>query len=113
MKTVCFSEMLAYTNESTQCQNPEEQHHPPHCRENLKFHSNGFIVKLKVSDMNESRWYGEREFYTNSICFTLEITEYFIHHLSEADWLTRACDSRCTEASKTQPPSFMLVTLVK
>jgi hypothetical protein len=27
--------MLASTNESTQCQNPEEQHHP-HCHENLK-----------------------------------------------------------------------------
>jgi hypothetical protein len=48
----------------------------------------------------------ERERDTNGICFTLEVTEYFIHQLSEADWLMGACDSRCTEASKTQPPSF-------
>jgi hypothetical protein len=27
--------------------------------------------------------------------------------VTDADWLTRARDSRCAEASKTQPPSFM------
>jgi hypothetical protein len=48
---------------------------------------------------------------TNGVCFTLEVTEYFIHHLCEADWLTRARDSRCAEVSNTQPPSFVTVTL--
>jgi hypothetical protein len=62
----------------------------------------------KVTDMNEGGW---RREYTNGICFMLEVTEYFIHQLSEADWLSKACDSRCTEASKTQPLSFVLVTL--
>jgi hypothetical protein len=42
----------------------------------------------------------------------LEVTEYFVHQLFEADWLTGACDSRCAEAYKTKPPSFMLVTSV-
>jgi hypothetical protein len=41
----------------------------------------------------------------------LEVTEYFIHQLDEADWLTRACNSTRAEAFKTQPPSFVLVTL--
>jgi hypothetical protein len=38
-----------------------------------------------------------------------QVTEYFIHQLP--DWFARARDSRCAEASKTQPPSFVLVTL--
>jgi hypothetical protein len=33
METVCFSEALAYTDESTRRQYPEEHHHP-HRREN-------------------------------------------------------------------------------
>jgi hypothetical protein len=37
METVCFSETLATTDESTRRQNPEEHHHP-HRRENLKSH---------------------------------------------------------------------------
>jgi hypothetical protein len=53
----------------------------------------------------------ERDICTNGICFTLEVTEYFIHQLPEADWLIRGCESRCAEASKTQPPSFVSVTL--
>jgi hypothetical protein len=36
MEIVCFSEMLASTDESTRRQNPEEHH--PHRRENLKSH---------------------------------------------------------------------------
>jgi hypothetical protein len=68
-------------------------------------------VDVKVTDMNEGRRCRER--YTNGVCFMFEVTEYFIHHLSEADWLTRARDSRCAEASKTQPPSFVSVTLAK
>jgi hypothetical protein len=52
-----------------------------------------------------------RERDTNSICFTLEVAEYFIRQLCEADWLTRAHDSRCTEAS--QLPSFVSVSLKK
>jgi hypothetical protein len=39
METVCISEMLTSTNESTQRQNPEEQHHHPHRRGNLKPHN--------------------------------------------------------------------------
>jgi uncharacterized protein (DUF488 family) len=35
METVFFSEMLASTNESVWCQNPEHHHHPHH-RENLR-----------------------------------------------------------------------------
>jgi hypothetical protein len=38
METVGFSETLASTDESTRRQNPEEQHHHPHRRENLKSH---------------------------------------------------------------------------
>jgi hypothetical protein len=38
METVSFSKMLASTDESTWCQNPEEEHHHPHYHENLKSH---------------------------------------------------------------------------
>jgi hypothetical protein len=34
MVTVCFSETLATADESTRRQNPKEQHHHPHRREN-------------------------------------------------------------------------------
>jgi hypothetical protein len=40
-----------------------------------------------------------------------EVTEYFIHEIPEVDWFMMTHDSRCAEASKTQPPSFVLVTL--
>jgi hypothetical protein len=36
-----------------------------------------------------------------------EVTEY------HADWLMRASDSRCKEASKNHPTSFVLVSLVE
>jgi hypothetical protein len=39
METVCFSETLASTNESTRRQDPEDHHHHPHRRENLKSHN--------------------------------------------------------------------------
>jgi hypothetical protein len=39
MEIVCFSETLVSAYESTQRQNPEEQHRHPHRRENLKSHS--------------------------------------------------------------------------
>jgi hypothetical protein len=48
---------------------------------------------------------------TNGICFMLEVTEHFIHQLSEVDWFTRVSDSCHAETPKTQPPSFMSVTL--
>jgi hypothetical protein len=38
METVCFSEMLASTDELTRRKNPEEEHHHPYRRENLKSH---------------------------------------------------------------------------
>jgi hypothetical protein len=38
METVCFSETLPCTYESTRHQNPEEEPHHPHSRENLKSH---------------------------------------------------------------------------
>jgi hypothetical protein len=39
METVCFSETLASTDESTRLQNPEDHHHHHlHRRENLKSH---------------------------------------------------------------------------
>jgi hypothetical protein len=38
METVCFSETLASTDESTRRQSPEEHHHL-HCRENFKSHT--------------------------------------------------------------------------
>jgi hypothetical protein len=50
--------------------------------------------------------------YTNDICFMPEGTEYFIHQRSEVDGVTRACDSRCAEASKTKLSLFVSVTLV-
>jgi hypothetical protein len=37
METVCFSETLVSTDESTRRQNPEDHHHPQR-RENLKSH---------------------------------------------------------------------------
>jgi hypothetical protein len=55
----------------------------------------------------------EKGIYTNGICFTLEVTEHFIHQLSEVDWLTKAWDSRCAEVSKIWPPLFVTVTLMK
>jgi hypothetical protein len=41
-ETVCFSETMASTDiyKSTRRQNPEEKHHHPHRRENLKSHIN-------------------------------------------------------------------------
>jgi hypothetical protein len=54
----------------------------------------------------------EGEIYTSGDCFTLEETEYFIHQLPEAHWLSSTRDNRCAEASKTRLPSFVLVTLV-
>jgi hypothetical protein len=53
----------------------------------------------------------EKQIYTNGICFTFEATEYFIYHLSEADWLMRICGSTCAGASKTQLPLFVSATL--
>jgi hypothetical protein len=48
-------------------------------------------------------------FHTNCVCFTHKSLNTLYTH-SEADWLTRSRDSRCAEASKTQPPSFVSVT---
>jgi hypothetical protein len=42
----------------------------------------------------------------------LEVTEYFIHQLSEADWIMRTLDSICVKASIIQLPLFMSVSLV-
>jgi hypothetical protein len=39
MEPVCFSETLASTDKTAWRQNPEECHHPPHRRENLKPHN--------------------------------------------------------------------------
>jgi hypothetical protein len=47
--------------------------------------------------------------HTDDVCLSLEVTEYFIQQLSEADWLTKVRDSRCAGASKTWAPCFMLV----
>jgi hypothetical protein len=66
------------------------------------------ISALKLSTRTKA---GDTEVCTNGVRFTLEVTEYFIHQLSEADWLTRARDSRCVEESTTQLPSFVSVTL--
>jgi hypothetical protein len=52
-----------------------------------------------VTYTNEGGWRRERERYTSGVCFTLEVTEYFIDQLSEAGWLTMARDSTCAEAS--------------
>jgi hypothetical protein len=59
--------------------------------------------------MNKGGWRRERDI--NGVYFMPEVTEYFIHQLSEADWLMTACDSTCAEASKTWLLSFVLVTL--
>lgn len=42
---------------------------------------------------------------------TSHVPAIFIHQLSEAEWLTKIRDSQCAEASKTRPPSYMLITL--
>jgi hypothetical protein len=47
--TVCFSETLASTDESTRRQNPEEHHHHLHRHENLKSHPIIFIRHLIYS----------------------------------------------------------------
>jgi hypothetical protein len=50
METVCFYETLASIDESTQCQNPEEQqHHHPHRCENLK---SQIVASFKVPSRN-------------------------------------------------------------
>jgi hypothetical protein len=52
METVCSSETLASTDKSARHQNPEEEHHYPHRRENLKglrmfdFHKTIFLDRL-------------------------------------------------------------------
>jgi hypothetical protein len=46
--TVCFTETLASTDESTRCQNPEEYHHP-YCRENLESRNLTFFLPFKLS----------------------------------------------------------------
>jgi hypothetical protein len=60
------------------------------------------------SDRHERRLKGRD---SSGVRFTLEVDEFVIHQLSEAHWLTRSGVSTCAEASKTQPPSFMSVTL--
>lgn len=52
---------------------------------------------------------GERDTY--DICFTLEVAEYFLYQVSEADWLMTTCDSTCAQVSKNQLPLFISVTL--
>jgi hypothetical protein len=49
--------------------------------------------------------------YIYSVFFTFELTEYFIHQLHEAHWLTRTRDRVHAEVSKTQPPSSLSVIL--
>jgi hypothetical protein len=47
MATVCFSETLASTDESTRRQNPEEQHqHHPHPREEKTLHTVRLLESL-------------------------------------------------------------------
>jgi hypothetical protein len=58
------------------------------------------------TDMEEGEWRRQSK-HTNGACFTLEVTEY-----SEDDWITEARDSTCAEASRTHPPSFVLVSLI-
>jgi hypothetical protein len=48
METVCFSETLLSTYESTRRHNPEEQHRHPHRRENLRSHGLREIMKTSV-----------------------------------------------------------------
>jgi hypothetical protein len=40
------------------------------------------------------RVYTHTHTHTNGICFTFDVTEYFIHQYSEAGWLTKARDMR-------------------
>jgi hypothetical protein len=54
METVCFSKMLASTDESTWRQNPEQHHHHPHCHENLKSHTDW---RFCVVTVNMVSWY--------------------------------------------------------
>jgi hypothetical protein len=65
----------------------------------------------KLTNKNENVWHRKREKYINGVFFTFEVTEYFMHQLPAADWLARAHDSTCAEASKTRSPSFISVTL--
>jgi hypothetical protein len=48
--------------------------------------------------------------WSNWILYT-PTTRASVQQVTEADWLTRGRDSRCAEASKTQPPSFVSVSI--
>jgi hypothetical protein len=48
METVCFSETLASTDESTRRQNPEEEHYHPRHSENLKSHRPSIMLEVPV-----------------------------------------------------------------
>jgi hypothetical protein len=69
---------------------------------NIKYHKGEIqtVLDAKVMYMIEDEWRREIDVCTNGISFTLKVTEFFIQS-SEADWLIRVCDSRCTEAFRT------------
>jgi hypothetical protein len=52
LQSLCFSETLASTDESTRRQNPEEHHHHPHHRENLK----SYVRFILSADFMESEF---------------------------------------------------------
>jgi hypothetical protein len=57
METVCFSETLASTDQSTWCQNPEEHHHYRHHCENLKSHNYNVsnFVSIAITQENYNK----------------------------------------------------------
>jgi hypothetical protein len=65
----------------------------------------------KSDDTNEGGWRRDRGTYASRVCFTLIVTEYFVHQLSENDWLARECDSKSAEASKLSRHRLLSATL--
>jgi hypothetical protein len=67
------------------------------------------IVYLMVNTNNSLHIKTKITQYTRSAIFTCNniTTRASVQRVTEANWLTKARDSRCAEASKIQPPSFV------
>jgi hypothetical protein len=82
METMCFSEKLASIDKSTRRQNPEEHHHLPHRRVNLKSQKNR-------SRKNENLWHFSREYMVIEEK-VLKYVRYFVFIVEENEEMERA-----------------------
>jgi hypothetical protein len=103
METACFSETLAYTDESTRRQTPEHHYHP-HRRESLKSHVHSICLNFKTSltvfrsEIRHPLRCSLFEHFTDHSC-------QFIYHYCCSDWqdVGENCIMRSCIACTLQP----------